>query len=88
MVPYNSAHGEAARGVPTLTSRGQAIEHRITTLDTGTVLTTAFFLTTGRRALCQRIGRDPFPEKVWEVKLTSNVADLTINSLTKLIFLQ
>jgi hypothetical protein len=70
------------------TWRGQAIEHRITTLDTGTVLTTAFFLTTGRRALCQRIGRDAFPEKVWEAKLTSNVADLTINSLTKLTFLQ
>ena len=80
--------GEAAGGVPPLTSRGQAIEHRITTLDTGTVLTTAFFLTTGMRALCQRIGHDPFPEKVWEAKLTSNVGDLTINSLTKLTFLQ
>jgi hypothetical protein len=44
--------------------------------------------TTGRRALCQRIGRDAFPEKVWEAKLTSNVAGLTINSPTKLTFLQ
>jgi hypothetical protein len=44
--------------------------------------------TTGRRALCQRIGRDAFPEKVWEAKLTSNVAGLTINSPTKLTFLK
>jgi len=44
--------------------------------------------TTGRRALCQRIGRDAFPEKVWEAKLTSNVAGLTINYPTKLTFLQ
>jgi hypothetical protein len=59
MIPYNSAHGEAARGVPPLASRGEAIEHRITTLDTGTVLTTGFFLTTGMRALCQRIRSRP-----------------------------
>src|SRR5260370_19302432 len=44
--------------------------------------------TTGRRAPCQRIGRDAFPEKVWEAKLTAKFADLTINSPTKLTFLQ
>jgi hypothetical protein len=55
--------------------------------DTGTVLTTAFFLQLAGAPYAKEIARDAFPEKVWEAKLTSNVAGLTINSPTKLTFL-